>query len=171
MSSRFPGLSLLTVMFVVVSACAGKTTFEPETKIFEHDFTSTAVPWSDKPFDDGPGKFTFAIFSDLTGGERDGVFKVAIEQLRLLRPELIISVGDLIDGTSVDHEPLTREWASFDERADRSHAPVFHVGGNHDLSHPGLWEVWEERYGRRYYHFIYKDVLFLVLDTEDNTPQ
>ena len=30
-----------------------------------------------------------------------------------------------------------------------------------------MWEVWEERYGQRYYHFIYKNVLFLVLDTED----
>ena len=31
--------------------------------------------------------------------------------------------------------------------------------------------VWDERHGRSYYHFIYKDVLFLVLDTEDNTPE
>src|SRR6185295_12369835 len=26
---------------------------------------------------------------------------------------------------------------------------------------------WEERYGARYYHFLYKSVLFRVLDTED----
>jgi hypothetical protein len=48
---------------------------------------------------------------------------------------------------------------------------VFYTGGNHDLTHPVMWEVWEQRYGKRYYHFLYKDVLFLVLDTEDNTPQ
>jgi hypothetical protein len=48
---------------------------------------------------------------------------------------------------------------------------VFYTGGNHDLTHPVMWEVWEQRYGKRYYHFVYKDVLFLVLDTEDNTPQ
>jgi hypothetical protein len=34
-----------------------------------------------------------------------------------------------------------------------------------------LWDVWEERYGRRYYHFVYKDTLFLVMDTEDNPPE
>ena len=28
----------------------------------------------------------------------------------------------------------------------------------------------EARYGRRYYHFLYKNVLFLVLDTEDYSP-
>ncbi len=33
-----------------------------------------------------------------------------------------------------------------------------------------MWKVWDERYGQRYYHFIYKNVLFLVLDTEDNPP-
>jgi hypothetical protein len=129
------------------------------------------MPWTDRKFDNEADKFTFALFSDLTGGERDGVFAVAVEQLRLLRPEFIISVGDLIDGVSEDQELLTGEWDSFDQRAGRARAPVFRVGGNHDLSHPELWEVWEERYGKRYYHFVYKDVLFLVLDTEDNPAE
>ncbi len=31
--------------------------------------------------------------------------------------------------------------------------------------------VWDDRIGPRYYHFVYKNVLFLVLDTEDNTPE
>ncbi len=34
-----------------------------------------------------------------------------------------------------------------------------------------MQSVWDQRYGRRYYHFIYKNVLFLVFDTEDNTPE
>ena len=34
-----------------------------------------------------------------------------------------------------------------------------------------MWAVWDERYGKRYYHFVYKDTLFLVLDTEDNTAE
>ena len=45
------------------------------------------------------------------------------------------------------------------------------MGGNHDLTGKMLQDVWAERYGPRYYHFVYKDVLFLVLDTEDNTPE
>lgn len=168
MKSGLRQLFVWPVLLILISACAATSPVEPEKPVFQHDFTTTIVPWTDKQFDNEAGKFTFAIFSDLTGGERDGVFKAAVDQLRLLRPELIISVGDLIDGRSEDHELLTREWESFDERANRARAPVFHVGGNHDLSHPELWEVWEQRYGQRYYHFVYKDVLFLVLDTEDN---
>ncbi len=48
---------------------------------------------------------------------------------------------------------------------------AYSVGGNHDLTGIVLQSVWDERYGRRYYYFVYKNVLFLVLDTEDNTPK
>jgi len=96
---------------------------------------------------------------------------VAAEQLALLRPELVLSVGDLIDGPVADPVELAREWDDFDRRAGVIPAPVFRVGGNHDLTGEALREVWAGRYGPRYYHFVYKDVLFLVLDTEDHTPQ
>ncbi len=170
MMSGFRQLFILPMLFIFISACAGRLLVETEKPVFQHDITGAKMPWTDKQFDNETGKFTFAVFSDLTGGERDGVFEVAVDQLHLLRPELIISVGDLIDGKSEDRGSLTAEWESFDERANKARAPVFYVGGNHDLSHPELWEVWEQRYGQRYYHFVYKDVLFLVLDTEDNPP-
>jgi len=168
--SKFRQVSLLLTVLLFISACASQQIPGPESPVFQHGFSTPVVPWTHSEFDDQPDKFTFALFSDLTGGEREGVFEVAIEQLRLLRPELIISVGDLIDGGSMDHELLTRQWESFDERANRSRAPVFHVGGNHDLTNPDMWEVWEQRYGKRYYYFVYKNALFLVLDTEDNPP-
>jgi hypothetical protein len=159
---------MLLGVLILFSACAGKVNSETESAEFLHDFTGQAVPWTHDNFDNGNDKITFALFSDLTGGERDGVFDVAVEQLRLLRPELIISVGDLINGGDIEKQQIVEEWETFDGRARRSRAPVFYVGGNHDLTSPEMWEVWEERYGQRYYHFIYKNVLFLVLDTEDN---
>ncbi|MDH4109708.1 MAG: metallophosphoesterase [Gammaproteobacteria bacterium] len=139
--------------------------------VFQHDFESGNRPWSDARFDDAPGKFTFAVFGDLNGGERDRVFDIAVAQLAMLRPELIVGVGDLINGETDDPAMLHGEWDRFDERASRAKAPVFYVGGNHDLTGEPLQQVWDERYGRRYYHFVYKNVLFLVLDTEDNTPE
>lgn len=157
-------------LLILISACAGNPRTEVESPEFEHDFTGPAVPWTHDNFDNQTDKFTFALFSDLTGGERDGVFAVAIEQLQLLRPELIVNVGDLIDGGTQDLDLLERQWDSFDQRAGLSRAPVFYVGGNHDLTNPDMWKVWEERYGNRYYHFVYKNVLFLALDTEDNPP-
>ena len=161
---------LLLVLMILLTACAGSQPIQSETPEFLHDIAGQATPWTHSNFDNQEVKFTFALFSDLTGGEREGIFEVAVEQLNLLRPELIVSVGDLIEGGTPDREQLAREWDSFDQRAEQARAPIFRVGGNHDLTHPEMWKVWDERYGKRYYHFIYKDVLFLVLDTEDNPP-
>jgi predicted phosphodiesterase len=136
--------------------------------LFEHDLDSTSNPWSHEGFDNADDKFTFAMFSDLTGGEREGIFEVAVAQLNLLRPELILNVGDLTEGGSDDLAELDRQWDWFNERAGKARAPIFYVGGNHDLTGQVLRDVWKERLGERYYHFVYKNVLFLVLDTEDN---
>ena len=160
-------LAILTLL----AACASSPPSTGKAPIFSHDIVGQATPWTHSDFDNEENKFTFALFSDLTGGEREGIFQVAIEQLNLLRPELILSVGDLIEGGTSDREQLAREWDSFAQRAGRARAPVFHVGGNHDLTHPEMWKVWNERHGRRYYHFIYNNVLFLAMDTEDNPPE
>lgn len=138
---------------------------------FRHDITGGVLPWTHERFDVPDDRFTFALFSDLTGGERERIFEIAVAQLALLRPELIMNVGDLIDGGTDDRAELAVQWDSFDERADRARAPMFYVGGNHDLTGEVLQSVWDGRYTRRYYHFRYRDVLFLILDTEDNTPQ
>jgi len=82
-----------------------------------------------------------------------------------------VSVGDLIDGGSEDREKLARDWDSFDARVAKATAPVFYVGGNHDLTNKTMRAVWAERYGSRYYHFVYRNVLFLVFDTEDYTDE
>jgi hypothetical protein len=41
------------------------------------------------------------------------------------------------------------------------------VPGNHDIANDVAQEVWRERHGPTNYHFVYKDVLFVVLDSED----
>lgn len=168
---RFKRFFLLLGLMVLLQACAGTPAKEPTQAVFQHDFTGTEVPWTRTEFDNAEGKFTFALFSDLTGGERAGVFDVAVEQLRLLRPELIVCVGDLIEGGDFAQAQFNQQWDIFDQRAGRARAPVFHVGGNHDLTGNELRQVWEERYGPTYYHFIYRNVLFLVLDTEDNPAE
>jgi len=138
---------------------------------FSNAVETSAKPWTHEIFDDSADKLTFAIISDLNGGERKEIFGIAIDDLNLLRPELVMSVGDLIDGVGEDHESLAKEWKNFDERAAKLRAPFFRVGGNHDLTGTPLRDLWGERYGPPYYHFIYKDALFLVLDTEDHSPE
>lgn len=171
MSLRHRAL-LASVFFLLLAACAVQQPMPQADPLpFQHELEDGPFPWTGQSFDNKPDKFTFALFSDLTGGEREGIYEIAVEQLSLLRPELILSVGDLIEGGTTDREQLGREWDSFDQRAGKARAPVFYTGGNHDLTNPVMWDVFEERYGQRYYHFVYKNALFLVLNTEDNSPE
>lgn len=163
-SLRSVRLLTAAALAVLLAACAAHPPFES-------DIAGDKRPWTTAAFDAAPGKFTFAVFSDLNGGEREGVFEIAMRQLALLRPELILSVGDLIPGETEDPAEIDAQWASFDRRARLAKAPVFRVGGNHDLTGRTLQEAWDQHFGRRYYYFVYRNVLFLVLDTEDATPE
>lgn len=163
-------ISFVSLFALLLFKCTSPTPHE-EALIFQHEISEGTTPWSHTKFDDDSAQFTFAIITDLTGGEREGVFKTAVSQLNLLRPELVMSVGDLIEGGTEDREQLEKEWDSFDDRAARLAAPLFHVGGNHDLTNVEMRKVWSDRYGPRYYHFLYKNVLFLVLDSEDYSEE
>ena len=157
---------------VICSVALLAACVEPHDEVaFKNDISGAVRPWTHEQFDADEDKFTFAVFSDLTGGERERIFEIAVAQLSLLRPELIMNVGDLIDGGTEDLDEIVAQWDWFDERADRATAPIFYAGGNHDLTGEVLQGAWDERIGRRYYHFVYKNVLFLVLDTEDNSPE
>jgi len=158
----------LLACVVALAACASSATRQPA--FFSESDAAPPQAWNGVNFDAAKGKFSFAVITDLNGGERAGVFDVAVAELNLLRPEFIISVGDLIDGVGEDEASLLAEWDRFDARVAKARAPFFHVGGNHDLTGMALRKIWEQRYGPRYYHFVYRDALFLVLDTEDYSP-
>ena len=163
-------LILLAGLAYGQAGCTERPTESPPAT-FQTGVNDATRPWTHENFDDDDDKFTFAVFSDLTGDEREHIFEIAIAQLNLLRPELIINVGDLIEGGTEDLAEIDTQWNSFDARADRANAPIFYVGGNHDLTGEVLQQVWDDRLGHRYYYFVYRNVLFLVLDTEDNTPE
>ena len=169
-NSRLTGFLVLSVVLLTVQGCSNLPV-PPGDSEFRHEIPGEVLPWTNENFDTTDDKFTFAVFSDLTGDEREDVFEIAVAQLALLRPEFIINVGDLIEGGTEDIAEIDRQWNSFNERAERATAPLFYVGGNHDLNNIALRDSWDARYGPSYYHFVYRNTLFLVLDTEDNTPE
>ena len=124
-------------------------------------------PWTDKALYNDPRHFQFVIVSDRTGGHRDGVFETAIAKINDLRPEFVISVGDLIEGLTDDAEQIDREWKEFNGFLEPLAMCFFYVPGNHDIWSAQSRREWEQRFGRSYYHFVYKDVLFLCLNSED----
>ncbi|MCB0641427.1 MAG: metallophosphoesterase, partial [Phaeodactylibacter sp.] len=129
--------------------------------------TEPQQPYTHLDFKNNPAHFQFAIVTDRTGGHRPGVFETAVHKLNLLQPEFVMSVGDLIEGYTEDMDILQQEWKEFDGFVDQLKMPFFYVPGNHNITNQVMEDLWKERFGRTYYHFVYKEVLFLCLNSED----
>ena len=124
-------------------------------------------PWSDKPVLDDPQRFQIAIMTDRTGGHRPGVWMKAVNSINLLRPDFVMSVGDLIEGYTNDEATAQAEWKEFTSFIDKLDMKFFFVAGNHDVTNPLLHRIWRERFGPVWYSFDYKDVHFVCLCSED----
>ena len=127
-------------------------------------------PWTSENFLNDPDNFQFAIIGDRSGGANaQGTFKLAMGQLNLLQPEFVINVGDIIEGYTEDKDELEEMWEEADGITAELEMPFFRVTGNHDMSNSVSREVWIDRFGSASYYFVYRDVLFLVLDSEDGS--
>lgn len=160
-------ITFLIISLLIIS-CNTNTEQKP---VFQHDVKSGPTPWTNDVFELEEDDFTFAIISDLTGGERENIYSTAVSQLNRLDPTFVLSIGDLIDGGTEDTLQLEKEWNWFDQRTSNLNMPFFHLGGNHDLTNPAMRKFWKERFGPRFYHFVYENVLFLMIDSEDYEEQ
>ena len=150
---------------VAVLLTAAAPTWANET--IETDLAAgQAVPWTSLAANDADDDFHFVIVSDRTGGARPGVFESAIPKVNLLEPAFVVSVGDLIEGNTEDQAQLDREWNEFEGFVAGLETPFFYAAGNHDMSNAVMAATWQARFGSSYYRFLYKDVLFLVLNSE-----
>jgi 3',5'-cyclic AMP phosphodiesterase CpdA len=130
--------------------------------------TGDATPWINLDLaPDTTQQFTFAVLSDRTGLARPGVFERAVQVTNLLRPDFVIQVGDQIEGYTDDPAELEAQWKEFDAITDELAVPYFRVPGNHDVSNDLMKAEWLRRHGALHYAFRYRDVLFVVLDTQD----
>jgi hypothetical protein len=132
----------------------------------EVDSPPEQVPWTSLAPSADPDEFRFAVVTDRTGEHRDGVFESGMGKLNLVRPEFVVSVGDLIEGYTDDGAVLDREWDEIESFVGRLQMPFFYVVGNHDMSNAVMAEEWKSRFGPSYYHFTYKGVLFIALNSE-----
>ncbi len=149
---------------------------------FYHEVTTEKKPWTHLNFGDrGDGlDFCFGIVSDRAGRPRPGVFEKAIEHFNRLHPDFVMSVGDFVEGVSVEDQSvafLKRQWRRIKPEIEKSAQPFFYVAGNHDYSppehnfplveaHERQSKIWNDMFGVSYYFFIYKNTLFLCLNSQ-----
>ena len=126
-----------------------------------------AKPWSEKPILNDPSRFHIAIMTDNTGGHRPGIWMKAVERINWMRPEFVVSVGDLIEGYSTNRDEIEAQWKEFLGFIDKMEMKFFFVAGNHDVSNPTMHKIWREHFGAEWYSFDYKGVHFVCMSSED----
>ncbi|MDX9974378.1 MAG: metallophosphoesterase [FCB group bacterium] len=134
---------------------------------FTSDVDTEAKPWTSDDLNNDPNAFRFAIVSDNTGGPREGIFVEAVEKLNLMQPEFVIGTGDYIEGYEDTREQIDAQREHHMKQVANLEIPMFFVPGNHDVGRPMWAESYKARFGKTYFHIIYKDVLFLCLNTND----
>jgi hypothetical protein len=116
---------------------------------------------------DNPDNFHFAVMGDRTGKEQKGVYSHIISEMNLIRPAFVLSVGDNIQGYTDDPNVVNKMWDEYDTLISALKVPFLKVPGNHDISNDMMSEIYKKRFGQMYYHKIYRNVLFLFLNSDD----
>lgn len=162
---KFIPTAKVSICLLLLFSCSVST--EKLNDRIDAQVSPSVVPTISKILELPNKPLRFAIISDLTGGERKGVFDVAANQLSLMQPDFILSIGDLIEGGTEDISVLRSEWASFSQKMKKAQVPFYPVVGNHDISNPTQRQWWQQEVAPRYYHFRVEHALFLVMDSED----
>lgn len=107
----------------------------------------------------------FAVIGDRTGTAIEGKYERALASIERLKPELAITVGDMIEGYTDDPAGMARMWSEYRGIVKVLSAPLYFTPGNHDITRPAMLGAYEENIGKPYHSFDVRGVHFIVLDT------
>lgn len=109
--------------------------------------------------------FRFAIVGDRNGAAVANVFEEVIDEVKLIHPDFVINVGDLIPGYTEDTMVINTQWDTVMNIIKKLPVRFYFVPGNHDIQNEADRRIFKSRTGfDRFYSFDYKNNHFIVLD-------
>jgi len=104
------------------------------------------------------------ILGDRTGGHIPGYFVDVIREVELLKPDYVLTVGDMVEGYSDNRDHILKEWDEFDSIIAPLDMPVYFTAGNHDIWSDLSEEIFRERYFNPYYSVDIDGIHIVILD-------
>lgn len=106
----------------------------------------------------------FAIIGDRTGGHIPGVYGETVEEIERMRPDFVMTVGDMIEGYTADTAVLAKEWKEYDSLVAHLSMPIYYTPGNHDITMDEMQDSYEKYAGKPYYSFDQRGIHLIILD-------
>ncbi len=124
--------------------------------------------------------FHFVVYGDRTGGVPAGlkVLKQAVADTNLLDPDLVMTVGDLIQGYNETPQWM-EQMKEYRQIMSELNMQWFPVAGNHDVYWRGQGPApqgqhesnYEKHFGPLWYSFEHKNAGFIVLYSDEGDPK
>lgn len=116
----------------------------------------------------GAEAIRFVVLGDRTGSLEAGALEAAAVQAKALEPDVVVSVGDFIEGYTEDRGELGRQWEEVDAALAPLGAAVHYCPGNHDVPNETDRKFMLERHptptGQTWYSFDLRGCHFIILD-------
>jgi len=107
----------------------------------------------------------FAVIGDRTGETQPDIYEKIVARVARLKPEFVMTVGDMVEGPAPDSATLEARWLEYDSIVEPLTVPVHFTPGNNDISIEEDVDTWIQHTGNLpYYSFDYEGLHFIVLD-------
>jgi hypothetical protein len=113
---------------------------------------------------DAASGFTMVVLGDRTGDARPELFEQVLQEVKALKPDLLLNVGDLVEGYTKYRDTLEAEWDTIARLLRNAGVTYRLTPGNHDIYDPMSESVFTRRFGLPSYSFNYGNCHFTVLD-------
>jgi hypothetical protein len=108
--------------------------------------------------------FKFCVLGDRTPLAGNEVFEQVMKEIKVLKPDFIVHLGNLIKGKGRDTSGIIREWNFIKKTFDDLGIPYYLCPGSEDIWDEKSEEIFLRFFNKTFYSFNYDNCHFIILD-------